>query len=159
MAEEPSRPRGTFHEHGLLLYLDKELYKAFIKLQADRGLGRSYAGFLALVTGFYQLGYISQEVYELHIKRYSEPLEPPKPPKPVSAEEQHAKDELDKTDRVFRGMLAQYAVLSSDPAWLLKVSRWAEKYKDQLESAKELLAKVDAQTEKSTVATVDDGVR
>lgn len=28
---------GDFKEHGVMLYLDKILYKAFIKLQADKG--------------------------------------------------------------------------------------------------------------------------
>ena len=36
----------SFREHGVMLYLDKTLYKAFIRLQADKGLGRSYAGLL-----------------------------------------------------------------------------------------------------------------
>lgn len=34
---------GDFREHGVMLYLDKVLYKAFIRLQADKGLGRSFA--------------------------------------------------------------------------------------------------------------------
>lgn len=152
MSEGAARPRGTFHEHGLLLYLDKDLYKAFIKLQADRNLGRSYAGFTALVTGFYQLGYISKEVYELHMQRYSEPLEPSKP---LTLEEQREKDELDNYDRVFKGMLEQWVAHSSEPSWVLKVSRLAEKYRDRLQSARQLLGKIDSETDSSTVATVE----
>jgi hypothetical protein len=64
----------NFREHGVPIYLDRELYVAFIKLQADRGLGRAYAGLLPFVEGLYQMGYISKEVYEVHRQKYSEPL-------------------------------------------------------------------------------------
>jgi len=64
----------AFREHGVHLFLDRELYVAFIKLQADRGLGRSYAGLLPFVEGLHQMGYLTQEVYEDHVKRYSKPL-------------------------------------------------------------------------------------
>jgi hypothetical protein len=63
-----------FREHGVHLFLDRELYVAFIKLQADRGLGRSYAGLLPFVEGLHQMGYLTQEAYEDHVKRYSKPL-------------------------------------------------------------------------------------
>ena len=46
--------RFGFREHGVMLYLDKALYKAFIRLQADKGLGRSYAGLLPFVEGLYR---------------------------------------------------------------------------------------------------------
>jgi len=63
-----------FKEHGVVIYLSPELYTGFIKLQADKGLGRSYAGLLPFVEGLYHMGYISKEVYEVHAKRYSQPL-------------------------------------------------------------------------------------
>jgi len=65
---------GNFREHGVLIYLSNELYLGFVKLQADKGLGRAYAGLLPFVEGLYSLGYISQEVYESHKQRYSVPL-------------------------------------------------------------------------------------
>ena len=61
--------------HGLLLYLPSPLYLALIRLQADRGLGRSYAGLLALTEGLYRLGYLSEDAYLQFTKRYSKPLE------------------------------------------------------------------------------------
>lgn len=64
----------NFREHGLPIYLDRELYVAFIKLQADRGLGKSFAALLSFVEGLYSLGYISKEVYEVHKRKYSVPL-------------------------------------------------------------------------------------
>ena len=63
-----------FREHGVLLYLSNELYMGFVKLQADKGLGRSYAALLPFVEGLYHLGYITQEVYQAHVVRYSKPL-------------------------------------------------------------------------------------
>lgn len=60
-----------FREHGVMLYLDKTLYKAFIRLQADKELGRSYAGLLAFVEGLFRLGYLSKEEYEKYVQKYS----------------------------------------------------------------------------------------
>jgi hypothetical protein len=58
-----------------MLFLDKTLYRAFIKLQADRELGRSYAGLLPFVEGLYTMGYLSKEEYMAHQERYNTKLE------------------------------------------------------------------------------------
>lgn len=151
MSDNPhDKTRSTtgFKEHQVLLCLNKQLYRAFIRLQADKNLGRSYAGMLPYVEGLYRLGYISQEVYELHFRKYSEPLEPMKP---LSVEEQQKENELESHDRIFKGMLEQWDAHASDAEWLLRVSRSAEKYRDCLDSARKLLVKIDARTcEKST---------
>ena len=63
-----------FKEHGVLMYLSNELYLGFVKLQADKGLGRSYAALLPFVEGLYHMGYITQDVYQAHAVRYSKPL-------------------------------------------------------------------------------------
>jgi len=63
-----------FREHGVLIYLSNELYLGFIKLQADKGLGRSYAALLPFVEGLFHMGYITREVYQAHAVRYSQPL-------------------------------------------------------------------------------------
>jgi hypothetical protein len=65
---------GDFKEHGLMLFLGRESYVGFIKLQADKGLGRSFAGQLAFNTGLYNLGYLSKEDYEQLAKKYSQGL-------------------------------------------------------------------------------------
>lgn len=64
----------TFREHGILLYLDKREYLAFIKLQADKGLGRSFAGKLAFCEGMFHLGYLNKEDYSDRVTKYSEGL-------------------------------------------------------------------------------------
>lgn len=64
----------SFNEHKVLLCLDRELYMAFIRLQADKGLGRSYAGLIPYIEGLYKMGYLSKECYEAHLEKYSVPL-------------------------------------------------------------------------------------
>jgi hypothetical protein len=66
--------RTGFQDHYLRLFLDKELYVALIRLQADKGLGRSYAGLLPFVEGLYHMGYINLDVYQKHVAKYSESL-------------------------------------------------------------------------------------
>jgi len=56
------------------LYISRELYFALIKLQADKGLGRSFAGLLALTEGLYRLGYLPREAYEEFVIKYMQPL-------------------------------------------------------------------------------------
>jgi hypothetical protein len=57
-----------------MLFLDRELYVAFIRLQADKTIGRSYAGLLPFVEGLYHMGYINRDVYQTHVQRYSDKL-------------------------------------------------------------------------------------
>jgi len=66
--------RTSFQEHKVMLFLDKELYVAFIRLQADKTIGRSYAGLLPFVEGLYHMGYINRDVYQTHVQRYSDKL-------------------------------------------------------------------------------------
>lgn len=61
----------VFQEHRIMLCLSKPLYLGFIQLQADRKLGRSFAGLLPFVEGLFKLGYINKEVYEAHKRKYS----------------------------------------------------------------------------------------
>lgn len=127
---------GSFREHGVLIYLSKELYTGFIRLQADKGLGRSYAGLLPFVEGLFRLGYISKEVYEEHVKKYSAPLESEKP---LSYEQLLEKQFLEHKDRQFKGMLEQWKD-HPDPVWREKACVFAEKYADKLLSARDILA-------------------
>jgi len=60
--------------HGLLLYLPSSLYLALVRLQADKGLGRSFAGLLALTEGLYRLGYLEEKEYTRLYERYTIPL-------------------------------------------------------------------------------------
>jgi hypothetical protein len=88
---------GDFREHGVKLFLDKELYTAFIRLQADKGLGRSFAGLLPFVEGLYHMGYVSREVYENHREKYCQPLLSKKEPTPEELEVREKSNRLNKT--------------------------------------------------------------
>jgi len=57
------------------LYLDRKLYLAAIRLQADRKLSKSKAGLLALVEGLHNLGYLANADYEVYKNKYSVSLD------------------------------------------------------------------------------------
>jgi hypothetical protein len=121
--------------HRVLLCLGPELYTGFIRLQADRGLGRSFAGLLPFTEGLFKLGYISRECYEEHVKKYSQPLVKPKPKSPEQLAEERKLQELEKQ---FAQVLEQWSTLSekSQKHWLQR----AQEYQEKLPKAKELLA-------------------
>ena len=123
-----------FKEHGVMLYLTKDLYTAFIKLQADKGLGRSYAGLLPFTEGMYHLGYLTEITYEFHVKKYSEPLI--KDAK-VSLEVLEKKQELETKNLFFKQVLEQWN-LHSDEKWFGVMMKQAEPWKDKLESARKI---------------------
>jgi len=56
------------NDHYLPLMLNAKLKMALIKLQADRELGQSYAGLLALVEGLHSLKYLNDEDYHIYTK-------------------------------------------------------------------------------------------
>ena len=126
--------RKGFQEHKVMLFLSKPLYMAFIKLQADRDLGRSFAALLPFVEGLYHMGYISKEVYEAHRARYSKPLIRQK--ELVSIAEQKRATELNK---VLAGVLAQWNDHSEE--WRRK---WIERAREnaELPNAQLILKKV-----------------
>ena len=127
---------GDFREHGVMLYLSKDLYIAFIRLQADRGLGRSYAGLLPFTEGMYHLGYISKEAYEEHTGKYSEKLVSENTHlDPKQAEE---KQRLQQKDRFFKEVLTQWEIHHT-LEWREKMLKQAEMWKDKLESARLVL--------------------
>ena len=130
---------GGFSEHKVMLCLNKDLYRAFVKLQADKDLGRSYAGLLPYVEGLYHLGYLSKEVYEKQFAKYSEPLGKSDDEVLKTPEEQQRNNFLKQKDAMFKGMIGQFGIHSDNGEWLLKFSREAEKYKDQFISAASLV--------------------
>jgi hypothetical protein len=126
---------GDFKEHGVLIYMNTDLYVAFIRLQADKGLGRAYAGLLPFTEGMYHLGYISKEIYEANVKKYSEPLPTREPSTPKQLAERRR---LEQKDKYFRQVLDQWET-HKDLKWRSGKLADAEKFKDKLESARQLL--------------------
>lgn len=130
---------GNFKEHGVMLYLSKDLYSGWIKLQAEKNLGRTFAGLLPFTEGLFRLGYISREIYELHLKKYSEPISDVEH-KVLNPEQQREKQFLDDKERQLKGMLEVWDLEHFTPNWHEKAIHEAKKYPD-LASAKAILRK------------------
>ncbi len=124
-----------FREHGLMLYLGPELYLGFIKLQADKELGRSYAGLLAFVEGMHSLGYLKDADYETLKTKYSQGLTKDQP---LTIKQLQTKSEQDKMTQAFKMVLDQWS-LHTDPKWRNRWIREAEVWKDKVPQAKLVL--------------------
>jgi len=114
---------ARFNEHGVLLYLSNPLYLGFVRLQADKGLGRSYAALLPFVEGLYHMGYISKEVYEQHARKYSQPLVVQK-----SLSQVHEQQRLSELEKQFSQVAEQWASLkpTTQTYWLEKAKENSE---------------------------------
>ena len=132
---------GDFKEHGLMLYLGRESYLGFIRLQADKGLGRSFAGQLAFNEGLYRLGYLSKEDYEELAKKYSQGLiteeyeKGKRKPKTITEVQEQLSNEL--LERSFGNVLKQWPEMKpkAKEYWTEK----AAKLKDVIPNAKLVL--------------------
>jgi hypothetical protein len=98
---------GDFKEHGVLLYLNPQELLGFIKCQADKGLGRSYAGKLCFIEGMYRLGYLNQADYESGVQKYSQGLNTVTP----SAEQLAAQELTRKLETTLEGALKEWDTL------------------------------------------------
>jgi len=127
---------GAFADHAYRLFLDRTLYLATIRLQAERGLGKSYSAMLPFVEGLHALGYLSDADYELYRNKYSIGLiEGNKSPTQIYKERSRAA-ECKTKNRYFGEVLAQWSTLKEkSKRYHLKE---AEKHKT-LKNAKLLL--------------------
>jgi hypothetical protein len=124
-----------FKEHGLMLYLSPSLYIAFIKLQGDKKMGRSYAGLTAFNEGMHALQYISDEEYEVNKQKYNKPLVGTATPKTLTIQQLNEKKEFDAMSRAFSGVLSQWNLTHVDPNWRQKWIEKAKLWKDKIQSA------------------------
>lgn len=131
-----------------MLYLSRELYVGFIKLQADKGLGRSYAGLLPFTEGLYRLGYLDQNAYLSHVKKYSEKLVRDTDSKHLSKEQLNEQKVLEEKSRLFTMLLDQWDQHLS-PAWRISWIKEAQKYQDKIPNAKLVLELACEQAKKS----------
>ena len=127
-----------FSEHKYMLFLDRILYSATVRLQADRGLGRSFSVLLPYVTGMHELGYINDELFELYKNRYGVSLDEaansPTVTHSIRAEIKETK--YKRLNKYFGEVLAQWATLK--PKTRDYHSKEAAKHKN-LKNAKLLL--------------------
>lgn len=128
-----------FKEHGLMLYLSPQEYVGFIQYQATNRLGRSFAGKGIFNEGLHALGLISDDEYLRNRKRYSESLVSMQPVKPLSLVELQEKKEKDGLARAFGSVIEQWELPHGKPNWRESWLTKAEKYKDTIPQAKQLL--------------------
>jgi hypothetical protein len=128
--------REGFKEHGILLYLSPALYIGFTRLQADKGLGRSYAGLLAFTEGLHSIGYLNEDDYLTHIKRYSQKLTEQK--QESTLQQSKEKEARIKLEQQFSDVIKQWATMkeSSRKYYVKK----ALENKDKIPNAKLVLA-------------------
>jgi hypothetical protein len=142
-----------FKGHGLLLFLDRSLYLAFIKFQADKKLGRSYAGLLIFIEGLHTMGRLSDEDYALFKQRYDKPLIQ-KEPKPLTKKQIEREQKLKDLEQQFSNVIKQWnTVPEKSRRYYIKK---AKKYEHVIPNAKLVLALANGNklTEKGDSSTV-----
>jgi hypothetical protein len=125
-----------------------ELEMALVDLQHKLQIGKAPAVLYFVVEGAFRLGCLSQEDYDLHIKRYSRKLVDITKEKRAQRESSHVpvltlekqKEQqlLAQKDRQFKGMLVQWPEHRSKD-WRHRAAVDAEKWKEKLPSARALL--------------------
>lgn len=122
------------NDHYLPLMLNAKLKMALIKLQADKELGQSYAGLLALVEGLHQLKYLSEEDYQIYVKRYSKKLVDEPQQKLIPEVDPQAIQEIEGQTRYFSMVLDQWH-LHPKPEWRRSQVRKAQVYAGRIKAA------------------------
>ena len=128
-------------EHVMKICLPPELYFAVIKFQAQKELGKSYAGLLLITKAAYQEQLITREVYEIYLYRYSRKLIPEEQPQKLTTEEQKEKQKMDQKARTFAMLPSQWEA-HYDQGWRQRWIDEAKKWQDKIPEAKALLEKV-----------------
>ena len=140
---------GSHREHIHPVMLNAPCYVGISKLMAKLECSKSAAILYALTEGLYKEGVISQEDHDLLAKRYGRTLkdvlaqkqakrEPSHEPI-LSIEQRKEKEFLDQKDKQFRGMVGQWNI-HKDRNWRIKALSEAQKFKDTLQSARDLIA-------------------
>ena len=137
--------------HSVMLTAELEI--ALVKLQAKLEIGKAYAVLYGLVEGLFKLEYLSQDDYNLLMKRYSRKLVEVTKENRVKRQNSHVsvlalerqkeKRLLNEKDRLFKGQLDQWEQ-HPKPEWRNKALVDAQPWKDKLESARLLLEKRDS---------------
>lgn len=140
------KPTHRANVHSVMLVAELEI--AVVKLQAEREIGKAYAILYFVVEGAFKMEYLSREDHDLLIGRYSRKLVEVTKEKRTQRENSHVpvltleqqrdKQFWEKKDRQFKGQLEQWEA-HLDPKWRRKALADAEKYKEKLESARQLL--------------------
>ena len=141
---------GGSRDHIHSVMLNATFYVGVSKLMAKLECSKSAAILYALNEGLWKEGVISQDDHDLLVGRYGRKLkdviaqaqvkrEPSHVPI-LSIEQRKEKEFLDQKDKQFKGMLAQWNI-HKDRNWRVKAVSEAQRFKDKLASADQLLAK------------------
>ena len=134
---------GKQREHVVCVCLAPELRVALLKFQAEKEVGDCYALLQLITRGFYQDKKISREVYEFFMERYSRKLPPSIPEHKLTGPELREQQKLEEKRRWFVMAKDQFFLdhrpLTSGKTWREYVLDEAEKYKDKLPVAVEIL--------------------
>lgn len=129
-------------DHEARLLLDPELVIARTKIQMDYDISPLYAGLVAFTVGCNTLKKLSDEECQRLMAKYTIPVNQSVKRKRevLTPEAARAKSELEGKDRFFKNVLTQW---NEHPAvdWQVKMFTIAEKWKDKLQSARDILAK------------------
>lgn len=77
------------------LFVDRKIYLAINRLQADKGLGKSFSALLPLVEGLHTMGYLEDGDFEVYKAKYSAGLDI----EPLTATQIKQKETKENRDR------------------------------------------------------------
>ncbi len=134
---------GRSTDHIVPLCLAPELRMAVIHFQSKMGLSEKYAALFLLTKALYQEQLLSREEYERFTKRYSNKLVREAEPAKLTASELREQQKLEEKRRWFERVKAEFfkdhRPLTSGKSWREDVLAEAQKYKNQLPVAAEIL--------------------
>jgi len=130
-------------DHIFKLCLPPELYLGVIKFQAEKEIGRPFAGLLLLTKAAYQEHLISQDVYETLTYRYSRKLVTEDSIQSKKSLGQLQEDQKIKNkNQQFGNVLSQWH-LHPDQKWRQAWLEQAEEWKTRCPNARILLEKIE----------------
>lgn len=134
-----SKSRG----HIIPLCLAPEIRMGLIRVCAKKEVSETYALLFLITKALYQEQAISREEYERFSQRYANKLVPPAPLPKLTSAEFAEQQKLEEKRRWFEMVKAEWRKdhcrLSSGKTWREDVLAEAEKYKDKLPIAVEIL--------------------
>jgi len=130
-------------EHAAILYLNPPMRLATYKIQAFMELGPSFAHLYIYNEGLHAMGQLSEQEYQINKLRYSKKLVEA-PVQPLTREQIKEKQRLEEMQRTIQAVMTEWDNPKRNTEWREKWLRQAEKYKDQIPEAKQLIERVKA---------------
>jgi len=120
-----------------------ELRRGLMAFCQKHDLDKTYGVFVLVIKQLYNDGFISKEVYDFYVRKFSVPISsiPSEfnKAKPVTLSYLKQQQKKDEFTRYFQAILASEWQLHSSREWRLKVLEKAEKWKGEIEQAQLVL--------------------